>query len=205
MSDNEAGSGCVPADQRAGVQDAQLVQATLSGQRSAFDELIEAHQRRAVAVAYRLLGNLHDALEVTQDAFLRAYRALASLEKPELFGAWLLRIVSNLSLNYRRARRQAVRTSLDECILGEQDERTCEPAGPDATPGQEATASELEGELQRAIADLPERQRLALVLFAIEGLPQRQVAEIMECSLEAVKWHVFAARKLLRERLADYF
>jgi DNA-directed RNA polymerase specialized sigma24 family protein len=58
--------------------------------------------------------------------------------------------------------------------------------------------------IERAIAELPERQRMALVLFAIEGWPQRDVAEVLNCSLEAVKWNVFQARKVLRAKLAEY-
>jgi RNA polymerase sigma-70 factor (ECF subfamily) len=183
-----------------------LVQATLAGQSQAFDMLIHAYQKQAVAVAYRLVGNLHDALEVVQESFLRAYRSLAGLQDPERFGTWLLRIVSNQSLNFRRARRSARRQSLDACILTRDGEELTgqEPAGPAPSPRAEASAGELEGALSEAIADLPKRQRLALVLFAVEGLPQKEVAEIMECSVEAVKWHVFAARKQLKDRLSEY-
>src|ERR1700720_2087129 len=79
--------------------DAILVGKALAGDRGAFDELIRRYQRQAVAVSYRLLGNTHDALEVSQDAFLKAFSSLATLQKPDAFGGWLMRIVSNLSLN----------------------------------------------------------------------------------------------------------
>src|SRR6266702_2477375 len=75
--------------------DGQLVRQVLDGQNRSFDELIHRYQRQAVAVSYRLLGNTHDALEVTQDAFLKAYSSLSTLQKPEAFGGWLMRIVSN--------------------------------------------------------------------------------------------------------------
>src|SRR3954468_12242217 len=89
----------------AGPSDGQLVSQVLAGKRKAFDELIRRYQRQAVAVSYRLLGNTQDSLEVTQDAFLKAFTSLESLQKPEAFGGWLMRIVSNLSLNYRRSRK----------------------------------------------------------------------------------------------------
>ena len=69
-----------------GPTDGQLVANVLSGNRKAFDELIRRYQRQAVAVSYRLLGNSHDALEVTQDAFLKAFTSLDTLQKPEAFG-----------------------------------------------------------------------------------------------------------------------
>src|SRR5688572_33508852 len=93
------------ASEPPGSSDGQLVAQTLAGQRKAFDELIRRYQRQAVAVSYRLLGNSQDSLEVTQDAFLKAFTSLATLQKPEAFGGWLMRIVSNLSLNYRRSRK----------------------------------------------------------------------------------------------------
>src|SRR5476651_1971847 len=75
--------------------DGEFVIKANAGDRQAFDELIRRYQRQAVAVAYRLLGNSHDALEVTQDAFLKAYGSLSTLQKADAFGGWLMRIVSN--------------------------------------------------------------------------------------------------------------
>ena len=71
-----------------GPTDGQLVSQCLSGKRKAFDELIRRYQRQAVAVSYRLLGNSQDSLEVTQDAFLKAFTSLDTLQKPEAFGGW---------------------------------------------------------------------------------------------------------------------
>jgi RNA polymerase sigma-70 factor (ECF subfamily) len=65
-------------------------------------------------------------------------------------------------------------------------------------------SAELRGRITEAIGELPEKQRLALILYGVEGLPQKEVAQIMECSLELVKWNVFAARKTLRKSLAAY-
>jgi len=185
--------------------DAALVRQTLSGRRAAFDELIERHQRRAVSVAYRLLNNMHDALEVCQEAFVRAYRNLHTLEDPERFGSWLLRIVTNLSLNFRRSR--GPRLSFEDCLLpedGTREEQLPDAAHSEDRPGARLMAAELQQRIQAALADLPPLQRTALVLFSIEQMPQKEVAEIMNCSVEAVKWHVFQARKKLKEQLADY-
>lgn len=190
------------------LSDADLVRSACSGRRDAFDELVERYQRRAVSVSYRLLGNLNDALEVAQEAFIRAYRNLESLEDGDRFGSWLLRIVTNLSLNFRRDRAVGGRKiSLDDCILGEDSnsaQRIAEPSHSETHPGAVLAAAELQGIVQAAVAALPDQQRTALVLFSIEQLPQKEVAAIMDCSVEAVKWHVFQARKKLKEQLADY-
>ena len=191
--------------------DGVLVRRVLHGQRQAFDELVSRYQRQAVAVSYRLLGNTQDALEVTQDALLKAFTSLGSLQKPEAFGGWLMRIVSNLSLNYRRSRKIRSQLPLDN-VLGPSDWQQADSAtgggsewmARDDDPAHTLASKELGRRIQLALAELPEKQRLAIVLFAIQQMPQKDVAEVLECSVEAVKWHVFQGRKRLRELLKEY-
>ena len=196
-------------DQPPGQDDGRLVEQCLAGNKRAFDELIRKYQRQAVAVSYRLLGNSHDALEVTQDAFLKAYASLDTLQKPAAFGGWLMRIVSNLSLNYRRSRKTRQSSQLSE-VLGPQGGDATEAHGggsewmaSSADPVRGLEGRELGEKLKAALAQLPEKQRLAIVMFTIDEMPQKQVAEALGCSVEAVKWHVFQGRKKLKEILKD--
>src|SRR5690349_11385257 len=126
--DSQASDSLREQSEPAGFADGKLVRACLDGNRAAFDDLIRRYQRQAVAVSYRLLGNSSDALEVTQDAFLKAFTSLATLQKPEAFGGWLMRIVSNLSLNYRRSRKTRASVPLAE-VLGPQGGETTEAHG----------------------------------------------------------------------------
>jgi RNA polymerase sigma-70 factor (ECF subfamily) len=195
--------------EEAAAQDAGLVSSVLSGDSAAFDRLVRRYQRRAVAVAYRLLGNSHDAADVAQDAFLRAYRALQSLEDQRRFGPWLMRIVTNLSLNFRRSRETGVARSaaaLEDLVETPRGFRSPDgdPRLGEASPPDSALSSDLRTAIGQAIERLPDKQRLALVLYSIEGLPQKEVAQILECSVELVKWNVFQARKTLRRELAHY-
>ena len=192
--------------------DGALVRRVLDGENRAFDELIMRYQRQAVAVSYRLLGNTHDALEVTQDAFLKSFTSLSTLQKPEAFGGWLMRIVSNLSLNYRRGRKSKSQLPLDD-LLGSGDSPTADtgqnPIGSEwmarsGDPVRGMESREMGVKLQEALNQLPERQRQALVLFTVEEMSQKEVAEVLKCSVEAVKWHVFQGRKKLRELLKDH-
>lgn len=187
--------------------DGEFVIKAVSGDRSAFDELIRRYQRQAVAVAYRLLGNSHDSLEVTQDAFLKAYTSIATLQKPEAFGGWFLRIVSNLSLNYRRSRKHKDQLPLDD-LLGSAESGHTETGGSEWMARSGDPVSQLEGhelgeKLQDALKQLPEKQRLAILMFTVDEMPQKDVAEALNCSVEAIKWHVFQGRKKLRELLKD--
>lgn len=200
----------VEASPAASPSDGQLVRKALERDRGAFDELIRRYQRQAVAVSYRLLGNSHDSLEVTQDAFLKAYSSLSTLQKPEAFGGWLMRIVSNLSLNYRRSRKTRSQLPLDD-LLGPTDPRQTAASGgasdwmaAGSDPVRTLESREMGGKLQEALQQLPEKQRLALVMFTIEQMPQKQVAETLQCSVEAVKWHVFQGRKKLKELLKEH-
>src|SRR5687767_5037815 len=194
----------------AGPSDGQLVAQTLTGQRKAFDELIRRYQRQAVAVSYRLLGNSQDSLEVTQDAFLKAFTSLATLQKPEAFGGWLMRIVSNLSLNYRRSRKTRSQLPLDDLLgpmHGDQTETSGAGSewmsGPD-DPVRRLESQEMGQRLKKALEQLPEKQRLAIIMFTIDEMPQKDVAEALQCSVEAVKWHVFQGRKKLKEMLKEH-
>lgn len=189
--------------------DGQLVVDCLAGRRRAYDELIGRYQRQAIAVSYRLLGNSHDAAEVTQDAFLKAYSNLSTLQKPEAFAGWLMRIVSNLSLNYRRGRKTRSQLPLDD-VLGPIDAGQTEASGrsewmsQSADPAEMMQSREMGKRLQDALAQLPEKQRLAITMFTLEEMPQKDVAEALDCSVEAVKWHVFQGRKRLKDLMKDY-
>src|SRR3954454_21123130 len=191
-----------------GPTDGQLVTQVLAGQRTCFDTLISRYQRQAVAVSYRLLGNTQDSLEVTQDAFLKAFTSLATLNKPEAFGGWLMRIVSNLSLNYRRSRKIRSQLPLDD-LLGKQQTDAPQSGGSEwmsrsGDPVHNLESREMGDRLTQAMNQLPEKQRLALVMFTIDEMPQKQIAEVLNCSVEAVKWHVFQGRKRLKEMMKEH-
>jgi RNA polymerase sigma-70 factor (ECF subfamily) len=197
-----------PVDVTQTPSDGDFVTKTLIGDRTAFDQLIRRYQRQAVAVAFRLLGNSQDSLEVTQDAFLKAYKSLATLQKPEAFGGWLLRIVSNLSLNYRRSRKNRSKQLPLDDLLYPSDADHRPGSGNDwisrsGDPALEMEGRELGKKLQLALKQLPDKQRQAILMFTVDGLPQKDVAAALDCSVEAVKWHVFQGRKKLRELLKD--
>jgi RNA polymerase sigma-70 factor (ECF subfamily) len=188
-------------------QELALVLAAKTGDRLAFGKLAQQYQRQCAAVALRLLGNTHDAAELVQDALVKAFRNLDQLQQSERFGPWLMRIVTNLALNYRRSRGRRQALSLEQ-TSGDGDEgedlRSTIAGGAMDAPEKPLTSAELGSAIQRAIEDLPEKQRLALVMFAIEKMPQKDVADVLNCSVEAVKWHVFTARKQLRKSLGAF-
>src|SRR2546421_9273165 len=122
-----------------------------------------------------------------------------------------MRIVSNLSLNYRRARKVRSQLPLDDMLGPTGSEQADSGTGGGSEwmsrsgdPVRSLESKEMGGKLMAALAQLPEKQRLAIVMFAIQEMPQKQVAEALECSVEAIKWHVFQGRKKLREILKEH-
>jgi RNA polymerase sigma-70 factor (ECF subfamily) len=190
-------------------QELNLVLAAKTGDRQAFGKLAQQYQRQCAAVALRLLGNAHDAAELVQDALVKAFRSLDQLQQSERFGPWLMRIVTNLALNFRRSRGRRQALSLEQTSGGGGDDQGEDLRSSVAgraldAPEQPLTSAELGDAIQKAIQELPEKQRLALVMFAVEKMPQKDVAEVLNCSVEAVKWHVFMARKQLKKSLGSF-
>ena len=186
-------------------EDAKLVKAARVGDRAAFDVLVKRYQRQAVAVAFRLVGNMEDALDVAQIAFVRAYQALDQLKQANRFGPWLMKIITNNALNYRRHRSRHAAASLTEASSRDNDQAGADLerqlAGKEPSAYERFAASELSQAIQIAIDELPDNLRTALVLFVMEKVPQKEIADIMDCSVQMVKWNVFEARRQLRQRL----
>ena len=184
-----------------------LVARAKEGDTNAFGSLVRMHQRQAVSVAFRLLGNTEDASDVAQDAFVRAFRSLGQLEDPARFGPWLLRTVSNLALNFRRARAHRKAAPLEDTAVDAAEVRhpgTGLRLARTETSGDDTLPTELHAAVSAALEKLPEKQRLALILFSVEQMPQKDVAAVLGCSVELVKWNVFQARRKLRELLAEH-
>jgi RNA polymerase sigma-70 factor (ECF subfamily) len=146
-------------------------------------------------VAIRILGDAHEAAEAVQDAFVKAYVNVDKLREPERFEVWLLRIVANAAISQRRAAgRRAQRIKVAD--RGED-----EKSGPLV---DEVVAGELKEAVKRAMRRLSKKEAKAISLFGLGNLSQREVAEIMGCSVAAVRWHVFKARQKLKVLLKEY-
>ena len=173
----------------------RLVEASQAGDRRAFDELVRLHQRRAMEAAIRVVGSADLAGEAVQDAFIRAYLKINKLRDRRRFGPWLLRIVTNAAISQlRSARRGLKRVPLVDC---HEDTKA-------VSPEQREIARELKHTLQQAMAKLSKKEAMAISLHGMKDLPQKEVAEIMSCSVQAVRWHLFKARKKLKVLLREY-
>ncbi len=173
----------------------RLVKASQTGDRGSFDELVDLYQRRAMQLAVRMLGDANEAAEAVQNGFVKAYLNISRLREPKRFEAWFFRIIANTAISQRRAakgRAEKVK------ISGDGKSKNA------SSPEDREASKELKEAIQRAMLKLSKKQAQAIALFGIEDLPRDEVAEIMGCSAEVVRWHVFKARQKLRVLLKEY-
>lgn len=174
-----------------------------SGDRAAFGRLVMQYQRRIYATALHLLGNHADADDVTQETFVRAYRALDRFDgRSELF-TWLYRIAVNTALNFMRSGRRASRLGLHGGAEVDHLGGRPEALGMvERDPQERHQVSQEVARVLEAVAALSPPLRVTLILSVVEELSHREVAELLEVPEGTVGWRISEARRLLRLRLA---
>ena len=176
-----------------GQDEAALVARVVAGDRAAFGVLVDRYAAVARRVARAVLGDPDDADDAAQDALLSALVKLEQYDPRRPFGPWLLRIVANAATDRRRRRKVRRTEPLDPGL-----------AASGTRPDTAAERSELSVRLRRALAELPERRRIAVVLFDVEGYAHAEIAEILGIPEGTVRSEVFHARRRLRVLLADW-
>lgn len=172
------------------------------GDRAAFGRLVTRHHRRVYSAALHILGNHADADDVAQDAFVRAYRGLATFDGRSDFFTWLYRITVNTALNQLRSGKRGAALGAKSGAEAAHVGGKPEALGAEArTPAQQAQAAAEVARVLDAVAALSPSLRVTIVLATVEELPHKQIAEILEIPEGTVAWRVNEARRLLRQRL----
>ena len=178
--------------------DLELVQAFQNGSSAAFTELMQRYQKRLINFAYRMLGRRADAEDIAQETFLRLYRAPHRFQPQAQFSTWLFTIARNMCLNAIRNRKHHRTYAISQAGA------RLQLPDPGHTPPRLLETGEAQAAVRRAISELPEKQRTAVVLAKYEGMAYRQIADILGCSETAVKLIMHRARLRLRHLLAPY-
>jgi RNA polymerase sigma-70 factor (ECF subfamily) len=174
-------------------EDDRAVRAILAGDTEAFDALARAYRGRLLGICFRYTGNRDDADDVVQDVLLRAYRGLSGFRGEASFRTWLFRIAVNACLNWTAGRRWR----------GAPDSELSALVDPKPSPAERLAQKEKENAVRRAVAGLPERQRITLLLRVYEDLSHKEIAEVMGCSVGTVKANFFFALKNLRKQFEN--
>jgi RNA polymerase sigma-70 factor, ECF subfamily len=199
MPRNDPASGALPSDEDA--EDVSLMALIGRGDTAAFEELVHRHQSLVLGTVSRMLGSNSDVEDIAQQVFLRVWKSAGRYVARAKFTTWLLKITRNLVFNeLRRAKRRAhvpIQSDPEAAEMPLADETT---TAPDAA----ALEKELQAAIDKAIAELPETQRMAVILRRYEELSYEEIGEVLELSVPAVKSVLFRARTELRQRLAQY-
>jgi RNA polymerase sigma-70 factor (ECF subfamily) len=196
------------ADRADSVSDAIAVERTLAGERDAYRVLVERHSRNVYRLAYRMTGNSHDAEEVVQEAFLRAYQKLHQFAGQANFGTWVYRIASNYAIDRIRQRssEDAKRQQPSKAPL--EDGLTVDPITtvPDSAPSPErlAESAQLAARMKLALDTLTPAERTAIVMRHWEGCAIEEIAAVLKSNTNATKNTVFRAVSKLRKALEPF-
>ncbi|HUI80990.1 MAG TPA: sigma-70 family RNA polymerase sigma factor [Bryobacteraceae bacterium] len=180
--------------------DAELMVRVKEGDGASFAVLLEKHRSPVIHFLYRMVQNQAVAEELAQEVFLRVYRSRGTYEPTAKFTTWLFRIATHLALN-------SLRDGRNERLQDSLDSEAGEPAArqlSDKNPTAEATMVKQVRfeEIRKAVADLPEKQRVAVLMHKYQEMEYSQIAKILNCSESAVKSLLFRAYETLRARLA---
>lgn len=183
--------------------DISLMLRSGQGDLAAFQILVERHQHAVIGTAAKMLGNPAEAEDIAQMVFLRAWKSAPRYQPDAKFTTWLMTITRNLVFNEGRRKKRARLEPLD----GPEDES--HPRRQFVDPSQksadkEALHSELHAAVDRAIAALPEKPRVALILRRYENMPYEEIAKVLKTSVPSVKSLLFRARAQLKEQLAEF-
>ena len=181
--------------------DDQLLTHAANGCKDALEELFRRYRLVAYRVAFRLLNHEADALDAVQEGFIKALTHLPSFEGRSSFKTWLLRVVSNASLDLGRQRGRHEMVSMDALGPAQRDE--VEPFI-DSDPAKDLDRADLRGKLSEALAELPLAQRQTFVLHAEAELSYREVAETLGISIGTVMSRLYYARQKLRALMENW-
>ena len=180
--------------------DEELVARSKTGDTESFNQLVKRWERPIFALAYRTLGREEEARDVTQETFLRAFRALGGFKGDAKFSSWLYRIALNLCRDWMRKERRAPLVGVPE---GVELEQLASERGPSETVEDLAARAELSAVVEAAMKVLPAEQRQAIILKEYHGLTFQEIADVMKCPLSTVKTRVYQGLSTLRTHLAE--
>lgn len=175
-------------------QDAILVKRAKEGDKDAFCELVQRYKRQVYFVAYRMTNNHSDANDLSQEAFIRAYKSIGNFKGKSSFSTWLYRIITNMTIDYLRKTGTKQVFELDENMSIKNSYYINNPI----------EGCELHREIKKAIGSLPIKQRVVVELSILDDLSHKEIAKILGCREKTVSWHLFQARNKLQKKLEIY-
>jgi RNA polymerase sigma-70 factor (ECF subfamily) len=174
-----------------------------SGDKTAFKELVQRNQRIVTGIIYRYTGTHHEVEDLAQDIFLKVYKAAPRYAPRAQFKTWLYKVVAHHCFNYFRSqKRRSFITSYNQSFPEEDNPPLHHAEAQKEQPENVLQQQELRTALTAALSELPERQRMALILHRFEDLSYKEIANVLGCSLSAVESLLFRAMGSLKKKLS---
>ena len=180
--------------------DLALVRRAKKGDYRAFDLLVLKYQSRIVSIAFKFVKEIHLAEDISQEAFIKAYRSIDSFREESAFYTWLYRITANTAKNYLVSKGRRKESSISEMNISENEDFFELPTND--SPEQILIAQSLKDTIYDALSGLPEDTRTALSLREFEGLNYEEIAEIMNCPVGTVRSRIFRGREALEDLIS---
>ncbi len=184
-------------------RDIRLMEKVRAGDMEAFRDLVELHQHRVVGTVAKMLGDEHEAEDLAQQVFVRVWKSAPRWEATAKFTTWLYTILRNLVFNECRRRARHRTTSLDASADDEDHPRQFADRGVKA-PDTHMLDEEMQDAIERSIQELPEAQRMAVIMRRYQEVSYEEIAEVLDLTVPSVKSLLFRARTELREKLRKY-
>ncbi|MEH7546090.1 RNA polymerase sigma factor SigW [Bacillus sp. AFS076308] len=176
------------------------IKQVIKGDQNAFGEIVEIYKNSVFQLCYRMLGNRHEAEDIAQEAFIRAYVNIQSFKQDKKFSTWLFRIATNLCID--RIRKKKPDYYLDAEVAGTEGLTMYSQISSDSPlPEAEVESLELQETVQKEILKLPEKYRSAIVLKYMEDMSLNEISEILNLPLGTVKTRIHRGREALRQQL----
>jgi RNA polymerase sigma-70 factor, ECF subfamily len=187
--------------------DLEIVELCQIGKKEAFQELVKRYQKNVFALLYQLAPEWGDLNDLSQEVFIRVYRGVHNLRNPKIFKSWLNQIVLNLFYDELRKRPRRVKTvSMDQTYEDDSGENEFirEVRDLKQKPDEVISSNETKNAIKKAMAQLPEQFRTAIVLRELQGLQYEEIAELLGCALGTVKSRIWRARERLQVLLEPF-
>jgi len=185
-------------------EDAPLVARAKKGDTEAFDELVRKHYQRLYGLVYNMTSNREDTHDLLQDIFSKAYRSLKRFRGKSSFYTWIYSISVNMSLNFLKKRNRRRAMSLDDVDSGIQHDKDFIELTSKSDPVRETGLNELQVRLNDALQELSEDHRTVVVLYDIQGVPHKEISNILGVSEGTVRSRLHYAHKQLQNFLEEF-
>lgn len=182
-------------------EDHRLVQRVIDGDGSAFEELFTLYRDKVYGVVFGYVRSKEDALDITQEAFVRAYEKIGTFRAQSSFFTWITQIGINLSIDHCRKKKRRKTIGFEDHM---QPERHLAASTPEPPPGRGLLSRELREQYEQALEQLSEKHRTVFVLHTVKGMAYKEIASLLEISIGTVMSRLFYARKNMQRQMEGY-